>query len=41
MTIGIALATTLVSFTIGIALGFTAAVVGGWLDQLLSRAVDA
>jgi len=41
LTIGIALATTLVSFTIGIALGFTAAVVGGWLDQLLSRTVDA
>jgi peptide/nickel transport system permease protein len=41
LTIGIALATTLVSFTIGITLGFTAAVVGGWLDQLLSRAVDA
>jgi peptide/nickel transport system permease protein len=40
LTIGIALVTTFVSFAIGIALGFTAAVVGGWLDQLLSRAVD-
>ena len=41
LTIGIALVTTLTSFVIGIALGFTAAVVGGWLDQVLSRTVDA
>jgi peptide/nickel transport system permease protein len=41
LTIGIALVTTLISFVIGITLGFTAAVVGGWLDQALSRFVDA
>jgi len=39
-TIGIALATTLLSFTVGGLLGLWAAVVGGWVDQLLSRAVD-
>lgn len=41
LTIGIALVTTLISFAIGIVLGFTAAVVGSWLDQVLSRTVDA
>jgi peptide/nickel transport system permease protein len=41
LTIGIALVTTIISFVIGIALGFTAAVVGGWVDQALSRFVDA
>jgi peptide/nickel transport system permease protein len=40
MTIGIALATTLLSFTIGITLGLSAAVMGKWVDTLLSRAVD-
>src|SRR5580704_15049992 len=39
MTIGIAAATTLLSFFIGISLGFTAAVVGKWADILLSRLV--
>jgi peptide/nickel transport system permease protein len=39
-TIGIAAATTLVSAFIGIALGFTAATLGGWVDTLLSRLVD-
>jgi peptide/nickel transport system permease protein len=40
MTIGIALATTIVSFTIGVTLGFIAAVMGKWVDLLLSRLVD-
>jgi peptide/nickel transport system permease protein len=40
MTIGIAAATTLLSFFIGITLGFTAAVVGKWADLILSRLVD-
>ena len=40
-TITIALITTLLSFTIGCVLGFTAAVAGRWLDMLLSRMVDA
>ena len=39
-TIFIAIAITLLSFTIGMTLGFFAAVVGGWIDQLLSRCVD-
>lgn len=39
-SIGIALACTLLSFTLGSVLGFLAAVVGGWLDQILSRVVD-
>ena len=38
--IGIALATTLLSFAIGGSLGLIAAISGGWLDQLLSRFVD-
>ena len=32
--------TTLLSFFIGITLGFTAAVLGGWVDIVLSRLVD-
>ena len=40
MTIGVALATTFISFFIGITLGFTAAVVGGWVDSVISRLVD-
>lgn len=40
MTIGIAAATTLLSFFIGVTLGFTAAVMGKWADMLLSRLVD-
>jgi peptide/nickel transport system permease protein len=39
-SITIALAITVLSFTIGIVLGFFAAVVGGWTDQVLSRLVD-
>jgi peptide/nickel transport system permease protein len=39
-SISIALAITLLSFTIGATLGFFAAVVGGWTDQVLSRLVD-
>lgn len=40
MTIGVALATTALSFFIGITLGFTAAVLGGWVDTVISRLVD-
>jgi peptide/nickel transport system permease protein len=39
-TIFIAVAATALSFTLGSILGFTAAVVGGWFDTLLSRFVD-
>ncbi|MEM6594817.1 MAG: ABC transporter permease [Pseudomonadota bacterium] len=40
-TVGIAFVTTCLAFLIGGSLGFLAATLGGWLDQLLSRAVDA
>ncbi len=40
MTIGVALVTTVLSFAIGITLGFLASVVGGWVDIVLSRLVD-
>ncbi len=39
-TVGIAFATTLLAFFIGGTLGFLAATLGGWLDQVLSRMVD-
>ena len=39
-TISIAVLTTALSFTIGGFLGLTAAVLGGWIDQALARAVD-
>lgn len=39
-TVGIAFVTTLLAFFIGSALGFLAATVGGWLDQILSRITD-
>lgn len=39
-TVGIAFATTLLAFFIGGSLGFLAAVVGGWTDQILSRGID-
>lgn len=39
-TIFVATAATAVSFVTGSILGFTAAVVGGWVDQVLSRLVD-
>lgn len=40
MTIGVALAITLLSFFIGIVVGFISAVVGGWVDMFFSRLVD-
>jgi peptide/nickel transport system permease protein len=39
-TIGVAFIITVLSFAIGIFTGFTAAVVGRWVDTLLSRLVD-
>jgi peptide/nickel transport system permease protein len=39
-TIGIAILTTVLSFVLGGILGLAAAVLGGWLDQILGRAVD-
>ena len=39
-TVGIAFATTVLAFLLGGSLGFLAATLGGWLDQILSRAVD-
>jgi peptide/nickel transport system permease protein len=39
-TVGIALITTVYAFIVGGVLGIVAAVLGGWMDQLLSRAVD-
>ena len=39
-TVGIAFVTTVLAFILGGTFGFLAAVVGGWLDQLLSRMVD-
>jgi peptide/nickel transport system permease protein len=39
-TIFIAAVATALSFTLGSILGFTAAVVGGWFDMLMSRFVD-
>ncbi|WP_353341164.1 ABC transporter permease [Pelagimonas sp. KU-00592-HH] len=39
-TVGIAFATTVLAFFIGGTLGFLAATLGGWLDQIVSRAVD-
>jgi peptide/nickel transport system permease protein len=41
MTLGLALIATLLSFSTGIVLGFVAAISRGWVDQVLSRAVDA
>jgi peptide/nickel transport system permease protein len=40
-TVGIAFATTVLAFLVGSVLGIWAALVGGWLDQGLSRLVDA
>ncbi len=39
-TVGIAVLTTALSFVLGGALGLTAAISGGWIDQVLSRSVD-
>ena len=40
ITIFVALAASILSFSLGSFFGFLAAVKGGWLDQLLSRTVD-
>ena len=40
-TVGIAFATTALAFVVGTVLGIWAALVGGWLDQTMSRIVDA
>ncbi|EXL02522.1 ABC transporter permease [Aquamicrobium defluvii] len=40
ITIFIAVAATALSFILGSVLGFTAAVIGGWIDQTMSRFVD-
>jgi peptide/nickel transport system permease protein len=40
-TVGIAFATTALAFIVGSLLGLWAALIGGWLDQVLSRFVDA
>ena len=39
-TIFVATMATIVSFVTGSILGFTAAVIGGWIDQVMSRLVD-
>lgn len=39
-TVGIAFATTCLAFFIGTSLGFLAATLGGWFDQIVSRIVD-
>ncbi|WP_119301411.1 ABC transporter permease [Dongia deserti] len=39
-TVGIAFLTTMLSFLLGGGLGLMAAISGGWLDQVLGRAVD-
>ena len=39
-TVGIALLTTLLAFLLGGTMGILAAILGGWLDQLMSRIVD-
>ena len=40
-TVGIAFITTCLAFLLGGTFGFLAATLGGWLDQVLSRIVDA
>jgi peptide/nickel transport system permease protein len=40
VTIFVALASSVLAFSLGAFLGFLAAVKGGWVDQILSRAVD-
>jgi peptide/nickel transport system permease protein len=39
-TLGIAVLTTALSFTLGGVLGLLSAVLGGWVDQLLGRSID-
>ena len=41
MTIGISLASTFLAYLLGITLGIAAAVKGGWVDMVISRANDA
>lgn len=41
VTLSVALAISIIAFTLGCAVGFFAAVKGGWVDSLLSRSVDA
>jgi peptide/nickel transport system permease protein len=40
-TVGIAFLTTVLAFVVGSVLGLWAALAGGWIDQILSRFVDA
>ena len=40
LTIELAGAATIISFLLGVSLGFTAAVLRGWFDQVVSRVVD-
>ena len=40
MSIGVSLAASVMSFCIGIPMGFMAAIFGGWIDTILSRIVD-
>jgi peptide/nickel transport system permease protein len=40
-TVGVALLTTILSFALGGGLGLLAAIAKGWIDQVLSRIVDA
>jgi len=40
-TVTIALLATVLTFLIGVLFGFIAATVGGWVDQMISRIVDA
>ncbi len=39
-TVGIAFVTTVLAFALGAGLGISAALAGGWLDQILSRIID-
>jgi peptide/nickel transport system permease protein len=39
-TVGIALVTTAIAFTVGVVAGLTAASAGGWVDQIMGRIVD-
>ncbi|QFY62599.1 ABC transporter permease (plasmid) [Rhizobium grahamii] len=40
MSIGVSLSASLLSFAVGVPLGFLAAIFGGWVDTVLSRIVD-
>jgi len=40
-TVGIAFITTMLAFIVGGVFGLMAATLGGWIDQVLSRVVDA